>query len=128
MKFMLNGALTIGTLDGANVEMSEEMGHKNIFIFGMRVPDVAELDKRGYNPMDFYQRSSNLRRALDQIRAGLFSPKQPDLFADFVDNLLKWDRFKVCADFDAYVKCQKEVSALYLVCPSMLLTIREQNV
>lgn len=115
MKFMLNGALTIGTLDGANVEMSEELGDKNIFIFGMRVPDVIELDKRGYNPMEFYQRSSNLRRCLDQIRAGLFSPKQPDLFSDFVDNLLKWDRFKVCADFDAYIECQKEVSALYMV-------------
>lgn len=115
MKFMLNGALTIGTLDGANVEMSEEMGGKNIFIFGMRVEDVAELDKRGYNPMEFYQKSANLRRALDQIRAGLFSPKQPDIFAEFIDHLLKWDRFKVCADFDAYIKCQEEVSELYKV-------------
>ena len=95
MKFMLNGALTIGTLDGANVEMSEELNGKNIFIFGMKVEDVLALDKRGYNPMEFYQKSTNLRRCLDQIRAGLFSPKQPDLFAEFVDNLLKWDRFKV---------------------------------
>ena len=139
---MLNGALTIGTLDGANVEMSEEMGGKNIFIFGMKglksrkinfwpsalttvrgslishfysVEDVIALDKRGYNPMEFYQKSSNLRRCLDQIRAGLFSPKQPDLFSDFIDNLLKWDRFKVCADFDSYIECQKEVSKLYTV-------------
>ena len=73
------------------------------------------LDKRGYNPMEFYQKSSNLRRCLDQIRAGLFSPKQPDLFSDFIDNLLKWDRFKVCADFDSYIECQKEVSKLYTV-------------
>merc|ERR1712037_794265 len=113
MKFMLNGALTIGTLDGANVEMSEEMGGKNIFIFGMKVEDVEALDKKGYNPQDFYSGSPNLRRALDQIRAGLFSPKQPDLFSGFVDDLLKWDRFKVCADFDAYVACQEEVSKLY---------------
>jgi len=113
MKFMLNGALTIGTLDGANVEMSEEMGGKNIFIFGMKVEDVEALDKKGYNPQDFYCDSPNLRRALDQIRAGLFSPKQPDLFSGFVDDLLKWDRFKVCADFDAYVTCQEEVSKLY---------------
>ena len=68
--------------------------------------------------MEFYQKSSNLRRCLDQIRAGLFSPKQPDLFSDFIDNLLKWDRFKVCADFDSYIECQKEVSKLYMVrCP-----------
>lgn len=66
--------------------------------------------------MEFYQKSSNLRRCLDQIRAGLFSPKQPDLFSDFIDNLLKWDRFKVCADFDSYIECQKEVSKLYMVC------------
>ena len=65
--------------------------------------------------MEFYQKSSNLRRCLDQIRAGLFSPKQPDLFSDFIDNLLKWDRFKVCADFDSYIECQKEVSKLYTV-------------
>ena len=58
--------------DGANVEMSEEMGGKNIFIFGMKVEDVIALDQRGYNPMEFYQKSSNLRRCLDQIRAGLF--------------------------------------------------------
>ena len=78
--------------------------------------DVIALDQRGYNPMEFYQKSSNLRRCLDQIRAGLFSPKQPDLFSDFIDNLLKWDRFKVCADFDSYIECQKEVSKLYMVC------------
>ena len=80
------------------------------------VEDVIALDQRGYNPMEFYQKSSNLRRCLDQIRAGLFSPKQPDLFSDFIDNLLKWDRFKVCADFDSYIECQKEVSKLYMVC------------
>jgi len=90
------------------------MGGKNIFIFGMKVEDVIALDQRGYNPMEFYQKSSNLRRCLDQIRAGLFSPKQPDLFSDFIDNLLKWDRFKVCADFDSYIECQKEVSKLYM--------------
>ena len=82
------------------------------------VEDVIALDQRGYNPMEFYQKSSNLRRCLDQIRAGLFSPKQPDLFSDFIDNLLKWDRFKVCADFDSYIECQKEVSKLYMVCCS----------
>ena len=81
------------------------------------------LDKRGYNPMEFYQKSSNLRRCLDQIRAGLFSPKQPDLFSDFIDNLLKWDRFKVCADFDSYIECQKEVSKLYTVSFSKKLRI-----
>ncbi|XP_015276093.1 PREDICTED: glycogen phosphorylase, liver form [Gekko japonicus] len=113
MKFMLNGALTIGTMDGANVEMAEEAGEENLFIFGMRVDDVEELDRKGYNAVDYYDRLPELKQAIDQIKSGFFSPKQPDLFKDVVNMLLYHDRFKVCADYEAYVRCQEKVSSLY---------------
>ncbi|POI24331.1 hypothetical protein CIB84_011917, partial [Bambusicola thoracicus] len=114
MKFMLNGALTIGTMDGANVEMAEEAGEENLFIFGMRVEDVAELDKDGYNAQQYYDRLPELKQAVDQIRSGFFSSDEPDLFRDVVDMLFHHDRFKVFADYEAYVKCQEKVSELYL--------------
>nr|XP_033807806.1 glycogen phosphorylase, liver form [Geotrypetes seraphini] len=114
MKFMLNGALTIGTMDGANVEMAEEAGEENLFIFGMRVEDVKELDKRGYNAQEYYDKLPDLKQTIDQIKSGFFSPKQPDLFKDVVNMLFQHDRFKVFADYEAYVKCQERVSQLYL--------------
>ncbi|NXW47697.1 PYGL protein, partial [Nyctiprogne leucopyga] len=114
MKFMLNGALTIGTMDGANVEMAEEAGEENLFIFGMRVEDVTELDREGYNAQVYYDRLPELKQAIDQIKSGFFSPKEPDLFKDVVNMLFYHDRFKVFADYEAYVKCQEKVSELYL--------------
>ncbi|XP_071972180.1 glycogen phosphorylase, liver form [Engystomops pustulosus] len=113
MKFMLNGALTIGTMDGANVEMAEEAGEENLFIFGMRVDDVAEMDKKGYNAQEYYHRLPELKQVIDQIQSGFFSPSKPELFKDLVDMLFYHDRFKVFADYEAYVKCQERVSALY---------------
>ncbi|OWK17452.1 PYGM [Cervus elaphus hippelaphus] len=113
MKFMLNGALTIGTMDGANVEMAEEAGEENFFIFGMRVEDVERLDQRGYNAQEYYDRIPELRHVIDQLSSGFFSPKQPDLFKDIVNMLMHHDRFKVFADYEEYVKCQERVSALY---------------
>ncbi|KAM5138118.1 glycogen phosphorylase, muscle form [Mantella aurantiaca] len=113
MKFMLNGALTIGTMDGANVEMAEEAGEDNLFIFGMRVPDVERLDREGYNARLYYERIPELRQVIDQLNSGYFSPKQPDLFKDIVNMLMNHDRFKVFADFEDYIKCQDSVSALY---------------
>ncbi|XP_054711878.1 glycogen phosphorylase-like [Uloborus diversus] len=113
MKFMLNGALTIGTLDGANIEMREEMGPENIFIFGMTVDDVKTLERRGYNAMEYYERNPELRRCIDQIRCGYFSPQNADQFKDLVDIILKYDRFYVLADYEEYVKCQEEVSKTY---------------
>uniref|UniRef100_A0A8C3RD11 Alpha-1,4 glucan phosphorylase n=1 Tax=Cyanoderma ruficeps TaxID=181631 RepID=A0A8C3RD11_9PASS len=114
MKFMLNGALTIGTMDGANVEMAEEAGEENLFIFGMRVEDVTELDRKGYNAQLYYDRLPELKQAVDQIKSGFFSPKDPNLFHDVVNMLFHHDRFKVFADYEAYVKCQEKVSELYL--------------
>uniref|UniRef100_A0A8C6TLX6 Alpha-1,4 glucan phosphorylase n=1 Tax=Neogobius melanostomus TaxID=47308 RepID=A0A8C6TLX6_9GOBI len=113
MKFMLNGALTIGTMDGANVEMAEEAGEENLFIFGMRVPDVEAMDKKGYDAMSYYNRIPELKQAMDQISGGFFSPNQADLFKDLVSMLMHHDRFKVFADYEDYIKCQDKVSALY---------------
>ncbi|XP_056383417.1 glycogen phosphorylase, muscle form isoform X3 [Hyla sarda] len=113
MKFMLNGALTIGTMDGANVEMAEEAGEDNLFIFGMRVPDVDRLDREGYNARSYYERIPELRQVIDQLNSGYFSPKQPDLFKDIVNMLMNHDRFKVFADYEDYIRSQEAVSALY---------------
>ncbi|XP_023013951.2 glycogen phosphorylase [Leptinotarsa decemlineata] len=113
MKFQLNGALTIGTLDGANVEMAEEMGNENIFIFGMTVEEVEELKKKGYNAYDYYNSNPELKQVIDQIENGFFSPGNPDEFKDLADILLKYDRFFLLADYEAYIKKQDEVSAVY---------------
>uniref|UniRef100_A0A671R648 Alpha-1,4 glucan phosphorylase n=1 Tax=Sinocyclocheilus anshuiensis TaxID=1608454 RepID=A0A671R648_9TELE len=88
MKFMLNGALTIGTMDGANVEMAEEAGEENLFIFGMRVKDVEALDKKGYDAMEYYNRIPELKQVIDQISGGFFSPGEPDQFKDIVKMLM----------------------------------------
>uniref|UniRef100_A0A671L5J8 Alpha-1,4 glucan phosphorylase n=1 Tax=Sinocyclocheilus anshuiensis TaxID=1608454 RepID=A0A671L5J8_9TELE len=113
MKFMLNGALTIGTMDGANVEMAEEAGEENLFIFGMRVEDVAKMDKEGYDALQYYESLPELKQAINQIKSGYFSPKQPEMFSDIINMLFHHDRFKVFADYESYVKCQERVSALY---------------
>lgn len=114
MKFMLNGALTIGTLDGANVEMMEEMGEDNIFIFGMTVDEVEELQKRGYNAWDYYNRIPELRQCIDQIQSGFFSPNDPNKFRDVIDILMHHDRFYLFADYEAYIEAQDRVNKLYL--------------
>ncbi|KAK4326271.1 hypothetical protein Pmani_003202 [Petrolisthes manimaculis] len=113
MKFMLNGALTIGTLDGANIEMMEEMGRENIFIFGMTVDEVEDLKRTGYNARGYYDKLPELRQCIDQIQSGFFSPNEPDQFKDLVNILMNHDRFYLFADFEAYLKCQDEVNALY---------------
>ena len=114
MKFALNGALTIGTMDGANIEMAEQIGEGNMFIFGLRSNEVDELRGRGYNPWDYYNKSPALKQVLDLVNSGFFSPEEPHLFKPIFDSLLLGgDRFMVLADFDAYVECQKKVSLAY---------------
>lgn len=88
----MNGALTIGTLDGANVEMREEMGADNIFIFGMTVDEVAKLWAKGYKPMEYYNRIPELKQALDMINGGFFSPEDPGMFNDIFNSLVHDDR------------------------------------
>jgi glycogen phosphorylase len=115
MKFALNGALTIGTLDGANIEIMEQVGRENIFIFGLTAAEVADLRERGYNPREYYNANRELKRVLDMIANGFFSPGTPDLFTPIIDSLLNLgDHYMVLADYAAYVACQQEVSALFL--------------
>ena len=114
MKLALNGALTIGTLDGANIEIREEVGPDNIFIFGLKADDVAEFRDRGYHPRDYYDRDGELRGAVDAIAGGHFSPGQPNLFAPLVEALLeRGDFYMVLADYRAYVDTQAAVDQLY---------------
>jgi starch phosphorylase len=115
MKFALNGALTIGTLDGANIEIMEEVGRDNIFIFGLTIEEVRELRSRGYRARDYYERDAELRRALDMIGSGFFSPGDPGLFAPLAASLLDHgDRFLLLADYRAYVSAQEEVGRVFL--------------
>jgi len=114
MKLALNGALTIGTLDGANVEIRNAVGEGNIFIFGMTADEVAARRAAGYNPWDVYHANGALRRAVDMIANGHFSRDAPDLFRPIVDVLTKnGDYFLLLADYASYVACQERVDALY---------------
>ena len=113
MKFALNGALTIGTLDGANVEMREEVGSENFFLFGLTVEQVSELRSHGYRPRDYYERNAMLRDVLDLIASGALSDGDKKLFSPIVDNLLWHDPFCLLADYQSYVDCQDQVSALW---------------
>lgn len=113
MKFALNGALTIGTDDGANVEIRQLVGDENFFLFGLREPEVAELSERGYVPRSFYEGDEELRRALDLISSGAFSNGDAGTFASWVSNLLNDDRFMALADYRAYLDAQERVEAAY---------------
>lgn len=114
MKFALNGALTIGTLDGANVEIMEEVGEENIFIFGLKAEEVQNLRNSGYNPRNEYNSNEKLRTCLDLIGGGYFSHGDKKLFEPLMDSLLnKGDYFMVLKDFDSYVETQKLVSKTY---------------
>ncbi|MBJ3815626.1 glycogen phosphorylase [Shimwellia pseudoproteus] len=115
MKFALNGALTIGTLDGANVEMGERVGEENIFIFGNTAEEVEALRRNGYNPRDYYEKDAELHRVLTQIGSGVYSPGEPGRYRDLVDSLINFgDHYQVLADYRSYVDCQDEVDTLYL--------------
>ncbi len=113
MKFALNGALTIGTDDGANVEIRQLVGDDNFFLFGMSEPEVEDLWARGYKPAEFYQRDDNLRHAIDLIASGAFSGGDRSVFEPIVSNLLYDDRFMVLADYSSYVAAQERVDAAY---------------
>jgi starch phosphorylase len=113
MKFSLNGALTVGTLDGANVEIREEVGAENFFLFGLTADQVRDLKSRGYHPREYYERNAELRAVLDFIASGALAGGDAELFRPLVDNLLGSDSFLVLADYVAYVQCQEQVSALW---------------
>jgi starch phosphorylase len=113
MKFALNGALTIGTLDGANVEMRDHVGAENIVIFGMTAEEVAKVRAEGHNPRAIIEQSRELSQALAAISSGVFSPDDRGRFTGLVDGIYNHDWFMVAADFDAYSKAQREVDALW---------------
>lgn len=114
MKFALNGALTIGTLDGANIEIREEVGEENIFIFGMNASEVDELRNNGYNPWDFYHKHPQLKKAIDMINNGYFSKTKVFLFKPVIESLLdQGDEYMLLADYKSYIDCQQKVSRTY---------------
>ena len=113
MKFALNGALTIGTLDGANVEIREEVGEENIFIFGMDTDEVFRMKSTGYNPQHYYHGNPELKAALDLMQNGILAPEEPGLFGPLVQSLLQGDQYMLLADYESYIRCHERVESTY---------------
>jgi starch phosphorylase len=113
MKFAMNGALTIGTLDGANVEIRDAVGKENFFLFGLTTDEVAELKTRGYNPRDYYESNTELHSAIDLISSGHFSNGDRNLFKPLIDSMLYHDEYMLFADYEPYIKCQDRVSKTF---------------
>jgi glycogen phosphorylase len=113
MKFSLNGALTIGTLDGANVEIREEVGPENFFLFGLTAEQASELKDSNYRPRNFYEKNPVLRDVIDFIASGALANGDKELFRPLVDNLLECDPFLVLADYQSYIDCQMQISSLW---------------
>jgi glycogen phosphorylase len=114
MKFAMNGALTIGTLDGANIEIRDAVGPENFFLFGLNVEQVKALRANNYNPQPFIERSHQLRAVIDMLASGFFSPDDASRFLPIVNDLRHRDTYMICADFDDYVACQHAASQVFL--------------
>jgi starch phosphorylase len=113
MKFAMNGALTIGTLDGANIEIREQVGAENYFLFGLTAEKVELLKASGYNPREYYSSNSDVREVLDALVSGQFSRGDTNVFRPLVDTLLKHDEYMLLADYQAYIDCQMRVSQVF---------------
>jgi starch phosphorylase len=113
MKFALNGALTTGTLDGANIEIRERVGEQNFFLFGLTAAQVFALKESGYNPMEYYLSNPQLKAAIDRIGFGYFSNGDPDLFQPIVDSLIYHDEYLLLADYQSYIDCQERAEDTY---------------
>jgi starch phosphorylase len=113
MKFAMNGALTIGTLDGANIEIRDAVGAENFFLFGLTIAQVEEAKARGYTPRRIYDGNPGLREAIDLIAAGDFCDGDRELFRPLVESLLSSDDYLLCADYQSYVDCQARVGEAY---------------
>lgn len=114
MKFTLNGALTIGTLDGANVEIRKEVGNENFFLFGNTVEDLDKLKQKGYNPWDYYHKNEEIKEIIDIINSDFFSPDNTELFKPIYDTLMTWgDRYFLLADFASYSETHMEIDKTY---------------
>jgi len=113
MKFALNGALTVGTMDGANIEILEEVGKDNMYIFGMNAEEVSSLKSSGYNPYYYYENNNRLKQVIDSIQSGFFSPEEPMRFQPIINSLFNGDQYMLLADFESYIDIQKEVDNGY---------------
>ncbi|MEA5511626.1 glycogen/starch/alpha-glucan phosphorylase [Crocosphaera sp. UHCC 0190] len=113
MKFAMNGAMTIGTLDGANIEIREEAGPENFFLFGLTAEEVYTMKAKGYNPSEYYNRNGDLQGVIDRIANGYFSYGDQNLFKPIVDHLLYDDPYMLMADYQSYIDCQEEVNKAY---------------
>ena len=113
MKFAMNGALTVGTLDGANIEIRDAVGEDNFFLFGLDAPQVVEVKRQGYQPSKYIEQSERLRGALELIGSGFFSPDDKNRFDSVVNSLWRHDPYLVCADFDSYWECHERVDEAY---------------
>ena len=114
MKFAMNGALTIGTLDGANVEIREAVGAENFFLFGLTADQVSATLAAGYHPWDIYQANAGLREAIDSVGSGQFSHGDSELFRPLLDSLLQHDPYLLFADYQAYIDCQDKAAKAYV--------------
>jgi starch phosphorylase len=113
MKLALNGAITLGTLDGANIEIAEEVGEENVVIFGMNVDQVTELQEQGYNPTQYYHSNEELKAVLDWLDSDFFTPGEPGLLSAVKQNLVDHDPYMVLADYQSYSDAQSKIDALY---------------
>jgi len=113
MKFAMNGALTIGTLDGANIEIREEVGEENFFLFGATAAEIRRLKTAGYHPEVCYEQDAELHQVLDAIRSGVFSNGDTELFRPLLDSLLLHDEYMLLHDYRSYITCQEQVSRHY---------------
>lgn len=113
MKFSMNGALTIGTLDGANIEIREEAGAENFFLFGLTAHEVAKLKQQGYKPWEYYEQNAELKQTIDRIASGFFSHGDRNMFKPLVDSLMYNDPYMLFADYQDYVDCQDKVDRAY---------------
>lgn len=113
MKFAMNGALTIGTLDGANIEIREEVGAENFFLFGLTTEEVYAKKAAGYNPMDYYCSNPELKLVIDRLSSGFFSSGDTELFRPLINELLYHDQYMLMADYQSYIECQEKVSQAY---------------
>ena len=113
MKFAMNGSLTIGTLDGANIEIREEVGAENFFLFGLTAEEVFDIKTKGYKPLDYYNTNSELKAVIDLIASGQFSKGNPDMFKPLIDSLLYNDQYMLLADYQDYIECQEQVSQAF---------------
>ena len=114
MKFALNGALTIGTMDGANIEIREEVGDDNIFIFGKLAHEIINLKENDYNPRSYYEENKELKRVIDMIASDYFNKNEPGIFSPIIDSLLNSDQYCLLADYQSYIEKQDEVTKDYL--------------